>query len=161
MGDASVSVATDRCIYQSEVFVASTPAPTVARKVGAMQGKDGEREREKGWGGHAVLVLVGIRLSLDRANPVYYDTIKVRLSPPGGVFKFIHICARIHTLYTLPQSVGIAGGRPSLSYYFVGSQVDDLFTSCASSCPAHASFSSAAGDSGSISWGTADDAGAD
>ena len=127
MGDASVSVATDRCIYQSEVFVASTPAPTVARKVGAMQGKDGEREREKGWGGHAVLVLVGIRLSLDRANPVYYDTIKVRLSPPGGVFKFIHICARIHTLYTLPQSVGIAGGRPSLSYYFVGSQVDDLF----------------------------------
>jgi len=127
VGDASVSVATDRCIYQSEVFVASTPAPTVARKVGAMQGKDGEREREKGWGGHAVLVLVGIRLSLDRANPVYYDTIKVRLSPPGGVFKFIHICARIHTLYTLPQSVGIAGGRPSLSYYFVGSQVDDLF----------------------------------
>ena len=30
-------------------------------------------------------------------------------------------------LYTLPQSVGIAGGRPSSSYYFVGSQADNLF----------------------------------
>ena len=30
-------------------------------------------------------------------------------------------------LYTLPQSVGIAGGRPSFSYYFVGSQADNLF----------------------------------
>ena len=31
------------------------------------------------------------------------------------------------TLYTWPQSVGIAGGRPSSSYYFVGSQADNLF----------------------------------
>jgi cysteine protease ATG4 len=31
------------------------------------------------------------------------------------------------TLYTFPQSVGIAGGRPSSSYYFVGSQGDGLF----------------------------------
>lgn len=30
-------------------------------------------------------------------------------------------------LYTFPQSVGIAGGRPSSSYYFVGSQTDNLF----------------------------------
>ena len=30
-------------------------------------------------------------------------------------------------LYILPQSVGIAGGRPSSSYYFVGSQADNLF----------------------------------
>ena len=30
-------------------------------------------------------------------------------------------------LYTLPQSVGIAGGRPSFSYYFVGSLADNLF----------------------------------
>jgi cysteine protease ATG4 len=30
-------------------------------------------------------------------------------------------------LYTFPQSVGIAGGRPSSSYYFVGSQADGLF----------------------------------
>jgi cysteine protease ATG4 len=30
-------------------------------------------------------------------------------------------------MYTYPQSVGFAGGRPSSSYYFVGSQADDLF----------------------------------
>ncbi|KAJ7442939.1 peptidase family C54-domain-containing protein [Mycena galericulata] len=30
-------------------------------------------------------------------------------------------------LYTFPQSVGIAGGRPSSSYYFVGVQGDGLF----------------------------------
>ena len=30
-------------------------------------------------------------------------------------------------LYTFPQSVGIAGGRPASSYYFVGSQADSLF----------------------------------
>lgn len=31
------------------------------------------------------------------------------------------------TLFTWPQSVGIAGGRPSSSYYFVGTQADALF----------------------------------
>jgi cysteine protease ATG4 len=30
-------------------------------------------------------------------------------------------------LYTFPQSVGIAGGRPSSSYYFIGVQGDGLF----------------------------------
>lgn len=59
------------------------------------------------WGDRAVVVLIGIRLGLDGVNPIYYDTIKA--------------------LYTLPQSVGIAGGRPSSSYYFVGSQSDNLF----------------------------------
>ena len=32
-------------------------------------------------------------------------------------------------LYTFPQPVGIAGGRPSSSYRFVGSQADNLFYS--------------------------------
>jgi cysteine protease ATG4 len=76
-----------------------------------------------------VLVLVGIRLSLGGINPVYYDTIKVHLPSPGGVFSsiYIYIHACIQTLYMFPQSVGIAGGRPSSSYYFVSSQVDNLF----------------------------------
>lgn len=30
-------------------------------------------------------------------------------------------------LFTFPQCIGIAGGRPSSSYYFVGSQADNLF----------------------------------
>ncbi|KAJ7058711.1 hypothetical protein C8F01DRAFT_281259 [Mycena amicta] len=61
------------------------------------------------WGDRPVLLLLGIRLGLDGVNPVCYDTIKA--------------------LFTFPQSVGIAGGRPSSSYYFVGIQDDRLFTS--------------------------------
>ncbi|KIY72637.1 hypothetical protein CYLTODRAFT_367405 [Cylindrobasidium torrendii FP15055 ss-10] len=67
-------------------------------------GGHGPRKR---WGRRPVLLLLGIRLGLDGVNPVYYETIKM--------------------LYTFPQSVGIAGGRPSSSYYFVGSQADNLF----------------------------------
>ncbi|EIN03481.1 hypothetical protein PUNSTDRAFT_56214 [Punctularia strigosozonata HHB-11173 SS5] len=63
--------------------------------------------RTSTWGDRGVLILIGIRLGLDGVNPIYYDTIK--------------------ELYTWPQSVGIAGGRPSSSYYFVGSQADSLF----------------------------------
>lgn len=33
----------------------------------------------------------------------------------------------LKTLFTFPQSVGIAGGRPSSSYYFVASQGNSLF----------------------------------
>ncbi|KAI6157367.1 cysteine protease required for autophagy [Pisolithus tinctorius] len=58
------------------------------------------------WGDRAVLVLVGIRLGLKGVNPIYYGAIK---------------------LFTFPQSAGIAGGRPSSSYYFLGSQADNLF----------------------------------
>ncbi|KAF7419636.1 Cysteine protease atg4 [Pleurotus ostreatus] len=66
-----------------------------------------KRHVRNNWGDRAVLILVGIRLGLDGVNPIYYDSIKF--------------------LYTFPQSVGIAGGRPSSSYYFVGSQADSLF----------------------------------
>ncbi|GJJ09389.1 hypothetical protein Clacol_003611 [Clathrus columnatus] len=59
------------------------------------------------WGGTAVLVLVGIRLGIEGVNPIYYEGVKA--------------------LFTFPQSVGIAGGRPSSSYYFVGTQGDNLF----------------------------------
>ncbi|KAJ7670543.1 hypothetical protein B0H17DRAFT_948658, partial [Mycena rosella] len=46
-------------------------------------------------------------LGLDRVNPVYYETIKL--------------------LYTFPQSVGIMGGQPLSSYYFIGVQGEGLF----------------------------------
>ncbi|KAJ7746924.1 hypothetical protein DFH07DRAFT_1062874 [Mycena maculata] len=59
------------------------------------------------WGDRPVLLLLGLRLGLDGVNPIYHETIK--------------------QLYTFPQSVGIAGGRPSSSYYFVGSQAEGLF----------------------------------
>ncbi|KAI4259210.1 MAG: hypothetical protein L6R42_004696 [Xanthoria sp. 1 TBL-2021] len=53
------------------------------------------------------LVLVGIRLGIDRVTPAYWEALKASLQ--------------------LPQSVGIAGGRPSSSHYFVGHQGDSFF----------------------------------
>ncbi|SPO26209.1 uncharacterized protein UTRI_02485 [Ustilago trichophora] len=46
-----------------------------------------------------VLILIGIRLGLDSVNPIYYESVKATFS--------------------FPHSVGIAGGRPSSSYYFM------------------------------------------
>ncbi|KAL8856909.1 MAG: hypothetical protein Q9178_006498 [Gyalolechia marmorata] len=54
-----------------------------------------------------ILVLVGIRLGIDRVTPLYWEALKASLE--------------------LPQSVGIAGGRPSSSHYFVGHQGDSFF----------------------------------
>lgn len=92
-----VSVATDGVLFQSDVFQAS-----YSSRQRYHHGKVPAQ-----WGDRPVLLLLGIRLGLDGVNPIYYDTIKL--------------------LYTFPQSVGIAGGRPSSSYYFVGSQADNLF----------------------------------
>ena len=53
------------------------------------------------------LILVGIRLGIDRVTPAYWEALKASLQ--------------------LPQSVGIAGGRPSSSHYFFGVQGDQFF----------------------------------
>ncbi|KAF2100062.1 putative cysteine protease atg4 [Rhizodiscina lignyota] len=53
------------------------------------------------------LILVGTRLGIDRVNPVYWEGLKASLQ--------------------MPQSIGIAGGRPSSSHYFVGTQGSYLF----------------------------------
>ncbi|KAL8763140.1 MAG: hypothetical protein Q9184_000985 [Pyrenodesmia sp. 2 TL-2023] len=53
------------------------------------------------------LILVGIRLGIDRVTPAYWEALKASLQ--------------------IPQSVGIAGGRPSSSHYFVGVQGDNFF----------------------------------
>ena len=53
------------------------------------------------------LILVGIRLGIDRVTPAYWEALKASLQ--------------------MPQSVGIAGGRPSSSHYFFGIQGDQLF----------------------------------
>ncbi|KAF8174976.1 peptidase family C54-domain-containing protein [Mycena galopus ATCC 62051] len=117
-----VSVATDGTLYQTEVFVAShSPASSSSSAAsvsshghgssssharGSSSGHAKSKESKR-WGDRPVLLLLGIRLGLDGVNPIYYETIK--------------------RLYTFPQSVGIAGGRPSSSYYFVGVQGDGLF----------------------------------
>ena len=53
------------------------------------------------------LILLGIRLGPDRITPVYHSALKA--------------------LLTYPQSIGIAGGRPSSSHYFVGVQGSTFF----------------------------------
>ena len=53
------------------------------------------------------LIVLGVRLGIDRITPVYHAALKAALEQP--------------------QSVGIAGGRPSASHYFIGHQSDDFF----------------------------------
>lgn len=53
------------------------------------------------------LILLGIRLGPDRITPVYYEALKSSL--------------------TYSQSIGIAGGRPGTSHYFVGCQGETFF----------------------------------
>ncbi|CAA7266177.1 unnamed protein product [Cyclocybe aegerita] len=95
----AVSVAIDSTLYRTEVYAASHGEASTSRSP--------RRRHTTTWGDRPVLLLLGIRLGIEGVNPIYYETIK--------------------QLYTFPQSVGIAGGRPSSSYYFVGSQADNLF----------------------------------
>ena len=53
------------------------------------------------------LILLGVRLGIDRITPVYH--------------------AALNQALELPQSIGIAGGRPSSSHYFIGHQADQFF----------------------------------
>ncbi|WPG98048.1 Hypothetical protein R9X50_00083200 [Acrodontium crateriforme] len=53
------------------------------------------------------LIVLGVRLGIDRITPVYHAALKAALE--------------------MPQSVGIAGGRPSSSHYFIGHQADRFF----------------------------------
>ncbi|KAJ1980385.1 hypothetical protein H4R34_002468 [Dimargaris verticillata] len=53
-----------------------------------------------------VLLLLPVRLGVDRLNPLYHDNLR--------------------HLFTMPQFVGIAGGQPSKSLFFVGCQGSDL-----------------------------------
>ncbi|KAI9743285.1 MAG: Cysteine protease atg4 [Claussenomyces sp. TS43310] len=53
------------------------------------------------------LILVGTRLGIDKITPAYYEALAATLK--------------------MPQSIGIAGGRPSASHYFLGVQGDNFF----------------------------------
>ncbi|RDA83205.1 hypothetical protein CP532_5363 [Ophiocordyceps camponoti-leonardi (nom. inval.)] len=56
---------------------------------------------------HPTLILVGTRLGIEKITPAYWEALIASLQ--------------------MPQSVGIAGGRPSSSHYFVGVQGLFLF----------------------------------
>ncbi|KAI1082668.1 cysteine protease ATG4 [Whalleya microplaca] len=51
---------------------------------------------------HPTVILVGTRLGIDKITPVYWEALAASLQ--------------------MPQSLGIAGGRPSSSLYFIGVQ---------------------------------------
>lgn len=53
------------------------------------------------------LIVLGIRLGIEKVTAAYHAALKAALE--------------------LPQSVGIAGGRPSSSHYFIGHQGDNFF----------------------------------
>lgn len=98
----SVSLAVDGTVFASDVYAASHigMVSSGGRSISS-------RKSTAKWGGRAVLILVNIRLGIDNVNPIYYEALK--------------------SLFRFPQSVGISGGRPSSSYYFVGTQADSLF----------------------------------
>lgn len=99
------SVATDGVVYLDEVRKASMV------HVGKSDVDDAQKARhQKGSPpklSRPVLILVGVRLGLEGVHPTYHEAIRL--------------------LFTFPQCVGIAGGRPSSSYYFVGYQGHNLF----------------------------------
>ncbi|PNS21418.1 hypothetical protein CAC42_1197 [Sphaceloma murrayae] len=63
--------------------------------------------RSEGGAFKPTLILLGTRLGIDRINPVYHTALSQAL--------------------TSPRSVGIAGGRPSSSHYFIGVQGSGYF----------------------------------
>jgi len=114
-------------IYKSDVYSASSLSSRgwfddEDGKASGTTSKRSSSERGRIWGDKAVLVLVGLRLGLDGVNPIYYESIKVSSLMQATVSR-----ADFQSLFTFPQSVGIAGGRPSSSYYFTGTQGDSLF----------------------------------
>ncbi|GMK58524.1 hypothetical protein CspeluHIS016_0505560 [Cutaneotrichosporon spelunceum] len=102
----SVVSAQDGSIYKADVYAASNTTTDGWEPVSPRKARPTSAHRSS-WGNHSVLILVATRLGLDNVNPVYYDSVK--------------------SMFTWPQSVGIAGGRPDSSYYFVASQADHLF----------------------------------
>lgn len=99
-----VSVATDGVVYLSDVKAAAATISS-SQELSSSKRKGASRSGVAGWQ-RPVVVLVGVRLGLEGVHPMYYESIQ--------------------RLFTFPQSMGIAGGRPSSSYYFVGFQEDTL-----------------------------------
>ncbi|SOV05031.1 related to ATG4 - essential for autophagy [Ustilago sp. UG-2017a] len=108
----AVELARDGVFYLDEVRAAagaSAPAASV-QSGGKARSSGAASSSRKGEGliwRRPVLILIGIRLGLDSVNPIYYESVKATFS--------------------FPHSVGIAGGRPSSSYYFMGHQGNSLF----------------------------------
>ncbi|KAJ6542244.1 hypothetical protein DFH09DRAFT_1322589 [Mycena vulgaris] len=99
----AVSIARDGALYQTEVYVASHPPTALAAL--HHHPHSASAHGHLAWARRLLVSFSRIarqgawETGDARGNPVYYDAIKM--------------------LYTFLQSVGIAGGRPSSSYYCV------------------------------------------
>lgn len=96
----AVELAHDGVFYLDEVRLAA------GARSALQSGKGRQGDAAVTWR-RPVVILIGIRLGLDSVNPIYYESVK--------------------ETFSFPHSVGIAGGRPSSSYYFMGHQGNSLF----------------------------------
>ncbi|KAJ2505218.1 prephenate dehydrogenase (NADP(+)), partial [Coemansia sp. RSA 2052] len=91
------------CPLAIHVAIDQTVYASEVRKQGLSHHEEGA-ERPT-W--RPLLLLIPVRLGLSRLNLGYIPKIK--------------------TLFQIPQSVGLVGGKPSRSFYFIGRQGDNLF----------------------------------
>ncbi|KAL1923220.1 uncharacterized protein VTP21DRAFT_9596 [Calcarisporiella thermophila] len=101
-----VVVAGDGVIYRDEVVRCSHEAVPSTQPSSSKTSERDDDNLDDEVLPRPVLVLAATRLGVEGVNPVYYQGIM-------ACFRF-------------PQSVGIAGGRPSASLYFVGYQGGEL-----------------------------------
>ncbi|KAJ1820922.1 hypothetical protein LPJ75_000833 [Coemansia sp. RSA 2598] len=91
------------CPLTIHVAIDQTVYASEVRKQGLSHYEEGAEQPS--W--RPLLLLVPVRLGLSRLNLGYIPKIK--------------------TLFQIPQSVGLVGGKPSRSFYFIGRQGDSLF----------------------------------
>ncbi|CBQ72338.1 related to ATG4-essential for autophagy [Sporisorium reilianum SRZ2] len=103
----AVELAHDGVFYLDEVRAAAGASRQLGKGRASATGTNGRKGDTALTWHKPVLILIGIRLGLDSVNPIYYESVKATFS--------------------FPHSVGIAGGRPSSSYYFMGHQGNSLF----------------------------------
>ncbi|KAJ2393191.1 hypothetical protein H4S02_000365 [Coemansia sp. RSA 2611] len=96
-----LSIKHPQCPLTIHVAIDQTVYASEVRK----QALDESAESPGSW--RPLLLLVPVRLGLSRLNLGYIPKIK--------------------TLFQIPQSVGLVGGKPSRSFYFIGRQGDSLF----------------------------------
>lgn len=112
LGGLAVATATDSMIYKSDVYAASNlPSAGWTDHPGnkPSRGASDTRSSPSLWGSKAVLILVGLRLGLDGVNPMYHDTIKVRLPSEPGFCSSAHSRRRCSPF--LNQWVSLVDGR--------------------------------------------------
>ncbi|KAG2219552.1 hypothetical protein INT45_013211 [Circinella minor] len=119
--DLSVYIATDGVVYRNAVKDAATgkrprgefsntyqcrnqEAREIYDQYTPDKNKMDDENKENDF--QSLLILVAIRLGIDQLHPTYYPALKA--------------------CFELPWFVGIAGGRPNSSLYFLGMQGDDL-----------------------------------